>query len=347
MSRLFVPRGTSLFVLVLFFVLSFFQSCSNSKADPRDGNMLFIDTTYTKEPFAKDENIVKFNGKYFMYYSAYYPDKEGKNKLCVGIAESDDLVNWTRVSQLLPEQEAETDAICAPGAIIRNDTLHLFYQSYGNFGTEAICHATSVDGLNFEHDPSNPVFTATGDWNCGRAIDAEVVEFDGKYFMYFATRDPQRDVQMQGVATANKNSGLHRGDWKLELDATILKPELPWEGKCIEGATTLAVGNTLYMFYAGAYNRSPQMIGVASSKDGVNWKRLSDEPFLRNGEPGSWNEEESGHPDIFKDEDGRTWLFYQGYNSSAKSWEISKIGITWDEEGKPVLNLPAEVDQED
>ncbi|MBO4764668.1 MAG: hypothetical protein J5508_03045, partial [Bacteroidales bacterium] len=47
--------------------------------------MLFIDTQYTDNPFAKDENIVKFNGKYFMYYSAYYPDKNGVNRLCVGI----------------------------------------------------------------------------------------------------------------------------------------------------------------------------------------------------------------------------------------------------------------------
>ena len=329
-----MKRSIIVALLAVFAVLSL-AGC-RPKATSEPDQMLFIDTQYTENPFAKDENIVKFNGKYFMYYSAYYPDKDGVNRLCVGIAESDDLTNWTRVSQLLPVQEAETNAICAPGAIIRNDTLHLFFQAYGNFGTETICHATSVDGINFEHDPTNPVFTATGDWNCGRAIDAEVVDFNGRYFMYFATRDPEKKIQFQGVAAANKNSGLHAGDWTQLTDEPILKPELDWEGECIEGATTLVRSKTLYMFYAGAYNRSPQMIGVATSKDGIHFTRMSEEPFLRNGEPGSWNEMESGHPDIFEDSDGRTWLFYQGYNNAAKSWEISKTEVFW-KKGKPYL----------
>lgn len=314
-----------------------FSSCSNRRAtDACCGQMLFIDTTYSDVPFAKDENIVYFNGRYFMYYTAYYSNDEGAPRLCVGISESEDLTNWTRISQILPELEGETDQICAPGAIIRNDTLHLFYQSYGIWGKEAICHATSVDGIHFEHDASNPVFSASGDWNCGRAIDAEVVEFNGRYFMYFATRDPELEVQFQGVAAADKNSGLHRGDWKQLTDYSILYPELPWEGKCIEGATTIVRGKKLFMFYAGAYNRSPQMIGAAMSEDGINWQRLSDEPFLRNGEPGSWNEQESGHPDIFTDKDGRTWLFYQGYNENDRSWEISKTEVKW-KKGLPYL----------
>ena len=62
------------------------------------------------------------------------------------------------------------------------------------------------------------------------------------------------------------------------------------------------------MFYAGAYNNAPQQIGVAVSEDGLNWKRLSEEPFLRNGKPGEWNSSESGHPHLFTDLE-RTDLF--------------------------------------
>lgn len=77
-------------------------------------------------------------------------------------------------------------------------------------------------------------------------------------------------------------------------------------------------GDKLYMFYAGAYNNAPQQIGVAESEDGIVWKRLSEEPFLRNGKPGEWNSSESGHPHIFTDSDGRTYLFYQGNNDNGK-----------------------------
>jgi len=101
---------------------------------------------------------------------------------------------------------------------------------------------------------------------------------------------------------------------------------LDWEGECIEGASIAIHNNTMYMFYAGAYNNWPQQVGVAVSNDGLTWKRLFNDPFLPNGKPGEWNESESGHPHIFTDPDGRTYLFFQGNNDKGKSWYISQKG---------------------
>lgn len=85
------------------------------------------------------------------------------------------------------------------------------------------------------------------------------------------------------------------------------------------------------MFYAGGYNNEPQQIGVAFSRDGLAWERMSDKPFLANGEPGKWNSSESGHPGVFVDPgDGATWLFYQGNDDHGQSWYISRQRIEWD-----------------
>src|SRR5690606_10966011 len=92
----------------------------------------------------------------------------------------------------------------------------------------------------------------------------------------------------------------------------------------------------LYMFYAGADNNWPQQIGVSVSDDDVNWERLSDKPFLPNGKPGEWNESESGHPHLFTDEDGRSYLFFQGNNDKGRSWYISRQEVIWNE-GLPQL----------
>ena len=90
-------------------------------------------------------------------------------------------------------------------------------------------------------------------------------------------------------------------------------------------------GDTFVMFYAGAYNKQPQQIGVAFSKDGLTWTRMSDQPFLCNGAPGTWNSCESGHPGIFSDPTNRkTWLFYQGSDDNRKTYYISKRRIEWD-----------------
>ena len=279
--------------------------------------MYYGDDSRTGQPFSKDPHVVKFNGRYLMYYT---------------IAGSVG-TRWQGASILsdlwpAPDAEYERKGIAAPGALVRDGKVHLFYQTYGNGKKDAICHATSEDGINFKRNPTNPIFSPTGDWNCGRAIDAEVAFFKGRYYLYFATRDKDLKVQMQGVASAPASTNFNREDWTQECDESILKPELDWEKMCIEAASVIRRKGRLVMFYAGAYNNDPQQIGVAVSKDGVNWKRMSDTPFLANGKPGEWNARESGHPHIFQDEDGRTYLFFQGNNKTGQ-WYLSNVEVFW------------------
>ena len=181
---------------------------------------------------------------------------------------------------MAPAEAYESKGICAPGAIVRADTLHLFYQTYGGEKTDAICHAWSTDGLHFVRNKSNPVFRPSGAWTIGRAIDAEVVKFNGRYFLYFATRDTSYKIQMQGVATTPLTSTFGKSEWSQAVDSSILKPQLPWEKSCIEAASCVQLGEQLYMFYAGGYNNEPQQIGLARSSDGIRWERLSEAPFL-------------------------------------------------------------------
>ena len=67
----------------------------------------------------------------------------------------------------------------------------------------------------------------------------------------------------------------------------------------------------------------------------------ADEPFLRNGPPGSWNASESGHPGIFRDDDGRTYLFYQGNNDHGRTWHLSKVEVRWKHDRPYVVPEPA------
>ena len=141
---------------------------------------------FSPNGFAKDPAVVRYRGKYFLYYSTYVP---GDKRLRIGIAVSDDLDNWEPAGILPLDTAYEKNGNGAPAAIVLNGTLHLFYQTYGNWERDAICHATSSDGIRFEKDPTNPVFRPTGSadpdapaeakgWCAGRAIDADVVELD-------------------------------------------------------------------------------------------------------------------------------------------------------------------------
>jgi len=231
-----------------------------------NGQMMFSDTSrgFSK---AKDPAVVRFNNQYFLYYTV----KQNLivNGLRIGIATSSDLLVWEKWGELDVSHEYEKRGFGAPGAIVLNGTVHLFYQTSGNGRKDAICHAWSKDGYHFTRNESNPIFRPTGNWCAGRAIDADVIEHDGRLLLYYATRDPKMEIQMQGVAAAPMDSDFGGNTWtQLNADGPILKPELPWEKKCIEGAALCKHNGRLYMFYAGGYNNEPQQIGCAVSSDG-------------------------------------------------------------------------------
>jgi len=320
-------------LLVFIFHFSFFTFLVAQSVTPR---MMYGDTSRIGAPFAKDPHVIKFKGRYLMYYSI--PGKKDASTWVgwgIGVAESKNLHDWTKVGEINPLKDVdyEQKGICAPSAIVIKGKVHLFYQTYGNREKDAICHAVSSDGItDFVRNKTNPIFKATGDWNCGRAIDAEIFKYNGKFFLFFATRDPQFRQQIMGVATAPGNTNFNRESWTQISNKRLLELEYPWEGNCTEGASIIKRNGKLYMFYAANYNNAPQQIGVAESADGFTWKKCFDKPFLANGKKGEWNSSESGHPHIF--DNGKTsYLFYQGNKDNGKTWLISNIEVIWDKSG--------------
>ena len=297
--------------------------------------MLYTDNHGLFERFAKDPAVIRLGDTYYLYHSSWIAGEtpEAKKRLTVAIATSRDMESWHFVGFLPLEQDCERKGIGAPAAYLEGDTVHLFYQTYGNRERDAICHASSTDGIHFVKDPSNPIFSPTSDWCCGRAIDADVVAFEGKLFLYFATRDAKFEVQMQGCATSPLGSGYSRDTWTQATNAPVLLPEQDWEGACIEAAATLVHDQKIYLFYGGSYNCTPQQIGYAVSSDGVHFQKPLERPFIPAGKEGDWNASESGHPYAFRDRDGRTYLFYQGSPDGGKTWILSRceIGFLGDE----------------
>lgn len=291
--------------------------------------MMYTDTSRGR-PFAKDPGVVAFDNVFFMYYSvAPFPEHRPAEGWRIGIARSSDLDTWGKMGEIEPLSPCDRNGLCAPGPIVFDGKVHLFYQSYGNGCHDAICHAISSDGVHFVPNETNPIFSPTGSWNCGRAIDADVIEYTGKLFLYFSTRDPDMRIQMTGVATAPLESDFSRDAWQRQCDAPVLYPEFPWEQECIEASALCHHDGKLYMFYGGAYNNMPQQIGCAVSEDGLAWKRISDEPVLPNGKEGEWNSSESGHPFVFKASDGTDHLFFQGNSDNGRTWYISRKEIVW------------------
>ena len=110
--------------------------------------------------FAKDPAVVRYRSRYWLYYSLRHED----GRFGIGIAESADMEHWTPCGEIEQDALCETNGIAAPGAIVLNDQIHLFYQTYGNWEKDAICHAWSQDGIHFTKNPENPVFHPAATW---------------------------------------------------------------------------------------------------------------------------------------------------------------------------------------
>lgn len=289
--------------------------------------------------FAKDPAVVNFNGTYYLYYTIKKAEsvKDVWDKIGIGIAVSKDMEKWETVSEIPLEQSCEKNGIGAPAAIVLNSKVHLFYQTYGNGVNDAICHAVSEDGVHFEKNPDNPIYSPSKDWCCGRAIDADVCAFNGRLYLYIATRGHEMKIQKIGGAYAEIDSDFSKKAWTEVSKGSILVPEMQWEGECIEAPATIVNNGKMFMFYGGAYNCSPQQIGCAVSEDGRFFEKVFTEPFLKCGLPGEWNSSESGHPYAFRDDDGKAYLFYQGSSDMGKTWYLSKVKIDFDKNNIPYI----------
>ena len=99
---------------------------------PQQPRMMYEDTSRRGVPFSKDPHVVNFQGRYLMYYTLPPRLDVSGSGANIGIASSKDLVNWSKVGEITPEKNAvyEKNGLCAPGALVRDGKIHLFYQTY-------------------------------------------------------------------------------------------------------------------------------------------------------------------------------------------------------------------------
>ena len=80
--------------------------------------MMYADTSRIGIPHAKDPHVVRFKGRYLMYYSIPPYKNDPQSGWNIGIAESHDLTTWQKVGEITPAPGAEYErkGLCAPGA---------------------------------------------------------------------------------------------------------------------------------------------------------------------------------------------------------------------------------------
>lgn len=307
---------------------------------PPAGLMLYSDEVNRSKdgsaPYAKDPTVIRMGERYLMYYSATIVVN---GKWCLGqaaIAESTDLVHWKRIGNLKVDGWKSVWGWVAPCVKKFDGKVHLFGQA--RQCTKAapewlsnIRHAVSDDGIRFRLVQPWPeaVFVPDNKW-CGKqGIDAEVYRAGDRLMLMYASRAGHpKGMNKLGMAWAPYDSDWGPDKWtELTVEKPFFEPQRKWEMRCIEGPTVVEHDGIYYMFYAGAFNHERQQIGLAWSADGEHFTRWSDDPVLPHGPEGAWNAWESGHPGVFKDDDGQIYLFYQGKATQNGAYYLSCLKV--------------------
>jgi len=244
------------------------------------------------------------------------------------------------------EDGAWDDRFTDPGAVIyHHGMFHMFRNGFRDFPAESqVGYVTSPDGLAWTKQGDEPVLK-TSDIPYARIAmyASSVLWLDGCWDLYFYTWDSSSFPSSSVIGRTTKClEGIALTDWMADPEP-ILKPGTDgnWDDKQVLAPHVLKTESGYIMYYSGVGDSGIQMIGMATSNDGVHWIKYNDpatteapyvesDPVFQPGEKGTWDGEWVHQPRVFQTTDG--WvMFYRG--TKDKNGSIMKLGLATSEDG--------------
>jgi predicted GH43/DUF377 family glycosyl hydrolase len=263
-------------------------------------------------------SIAVRHGTYYNFYSGF----DGKT-WHTGLATSPNGLEWTRRGKVLSPDPAtwEGDYIAANGtALVAGGEFLYWYQAGGR--QPSIGLATSLEGIRWSRQPQ-PVLQPgpRGSWDERGVADPYVIQQQGTFYMFYLGQDRARRQRL-GVAQSadGKRWEKLRANPVLELgDAGAFD-----ENGLGEPAVWSSHG-WYWMLYTGRDRAENRRIGLARSRDGVRWERVSSKPLFAGGQP--WNSKVVCDPTVLV-EGGGVRVWFGGGDSASPDENLNgQIGL--------------------
>ena len=260
--------------------------------------------------------VLRKGDNYLMFYAGF----DGR-RTRIGFAESADGNRWIRhkMNPVLGVGEGagwDGDSVFSGSVIKDGDTYRLWYSGFNGNKTK-IGFASSKDGINWRKSLA-PVFTPGDNWDRMGAGYPSVIKEGKTYRMWYTGYDGR----MLQIGYAYSDDGLN---WHRYKDIPVLKTGNGWDSTQAAYPCVIKESNGYRMYYVG-YNNKEEWIGVAVSKDGINWEKISGNPVIKGkGIISPW---------VVKDGSAyRMWYSVYGDNGYEIHFASSIDGIKWKRHG--------------
>lgn len=145
--------------------------------------------------------LVYFQGYYHVFYQhAPHFEAPWHEAMHWGHARTKDFLTWEELPiALAPDRDYDRDGCWSGTAIVKDDTLYLFYASIHTpegaaQKAQQVSVACSTDGIHFIKYEGNPVIDQFPADGSADFRDPAVLEKDGKYYLIMATGHPETNT---------------------------------------------------------------------------------------------------------------------------------------------------------
>ena len=186
--------------------------------------------------------------------------------------------------------------------------------------------------------PDNPVMVpgAAGEWDDVHINSSEVIYKDSTYHMWYWSYG---DYNFK-IGHAISPDGLN---WtKDTLHNPVLSPgqQGSWDGGAVNAPSVIYMDSIYHMWYTGYNSSIITRIGHATSTDGVNWTKDTNNPILEAGAAGSFESQMVGDGSVIHD-GVKYHMIYAGANANRYKFghATSPDGVIWTRDSlNPVLS---------
>ena len=227
---------------------------------------------------------VLFNGS---EYQMWYQGHGGSHVWKIGYATSADGIVWEKHPKPVlgpgPPGAWDDEYLTSPTVLFDGSEYQMWYSGIEGAYIARTGYATSVDGIEWEKHPDNPVLDLgpSGAWD-DKTVEAPAVLFNGtEYHMWYAGSNGLSGIIRIGYATSV--DGIV---WEKYPGNPVLGPGPPgaWDDWYLHGPTVLFNGTEYQMWYPGKGWANSSGIGYATTITGAGTVTLVDQ-----NPPLTWN----------------------------------------------------------